>query len=486
MPDSKDKKTTQPDYNEIASTGRGGLFLGGYLNEIARPSDPILQSLGGNLKQYETLKRDDQVHTTFQQRRRAVTACDWGVEPGGEAPVDIEAADFLKEQLGNIDWDDKTEKMLWGVFYGYAVSECLWAKEGNRVVLKDIKVRDRSRFRFGRDGSLRLKQQGLNNDLIMPDRKFWCFSTGADHDDEPYGIGLAHALYWPVWLKRNGVTFWSVVLEKFGGPTTIGKYPAGADEGDRDKLLAAVIAAASETGVVIPEGMIIEFLEAQRQSGGDHHKFVAYWDSAIAKVVLSQTMTTDSGSSLSQAQVHMEVRQDVVASDADLACGSFNDGPAKWLTEWNFPTAQPPKVWRLTKEPEDLVSAADKDKTLSEIGYRPTPERIEDTYGPGYEFIKAGASTPPVDTGGPEFADDTGDAFERLIDELASSGHLTATMEPLNQALDAAFAEAVDFDDLKGRLDKVLTKDISGRAAEQLAEALFAGRLGGETGADVD
>ena len=62
---------------------------------------------------------------------------------------------------------------------------------------------------------------------LMPDRKFWTISTGAEHSDEPYGVGLARSLYWPVWFKRNNVQFWLIFLEKFGMPTVAALVNAG-------------------------------------------------------------------------------------------------------------------------------------------------------------------------------------------------------------------------------------------------------------------
>jgi hypothetical protein len=55
-------------------------------------------------------------------------------------------------------------------------------------------------------------------------------------------------------------------------------------------------------------------------------------------------MTTDDGSSLAQAKVHEGVMDEVVKSDSDLLSASFNEGPGRWLTEWNFPGAAPPKA----------------------------------------------------------------------------------------------------------------------------------------------
>jgi hypothetical protein len=57
-------------------------------------------------------------------------------------------------------------------------------------------------------------------------------------------------------------------------------------------------------------------------------------------------------SSLSQAQVHETVRDEVVKSDADLICSSFARQPARWLTEWNFPAPSRPGCgggWRTSR-----------------------------------------------------------------------------------------------------------------------------------------
>jgi phage gp29-like protein len=122
-------------------------------------------------------------------------------------------------------------------------------------------------------------------------------------------------------------------------------------------------------------------------------------DAAIAKVILSQTMTTDNGSSKSQSQTHMDVREEVVKGDADLICCSFNNGPAKWLTDWNYPGATPPKVWRKIDPPEDLGMLAERDTKIYAMGFEPTEEYIQTTYGDGW--VKKTAPVSPDATGLP-------------------------------------------------------------------------------------
>ncbi len=148
------------------------------------------------------------------------------------------AADFLREQLNNIKFDQTTMGMHYGVFYGYAVGECMYGRDGRHVTLEAIKVRNRRRFRFDGAGRLRMLTANQPDGELLPGRMFWTFATGADHDDEPYGQGLGHWLYWPVFFKRNGLRLWLVFLDKFGQPTAKGHYPGSATQQQKDRLLA--------------------------------------------------------------------------------------------------------------------------------------------------------------------------------------------------------------------------------------------------------
>lgn len=92
---------------------------------------------------------------------------------------------------------------------------------------------------------------------------------------------------------------------------------------------------------------------------------------------------------------------DIVKADADLLSASFNASIARWLTEWNFPGAAVPGVWRVIEEPEDMESRARRDKSIYEIGYKPTLRYIEETYGGEWEVTGEPLANPPkVGAGG--------------------------------------------------------------------------------------
>lgn len=380
----------KPEGREIASAGNGRDITRGYLpdNLIMAAGDTVLAAKGGDYSIYEDIARDDQVKTCRQQRELALIAKEWGVEPGDSSRKAKKAADRLEAFLDRLAWDDKTQKMLSGVLYGFAVGEILWATDGFEITIADIKVRNRSRFGFLPSGELRLRT--LSNQMdgeALPPGKFWAFACGADHDDEPYGLGLGHYLYWPVFFKKNGIKFWLQFLEKFGQPTAVGKYPAGATDPEKNRLLQALSAIQSSTAIRIPEGMAIELLEATRSGTADYTALYDRMNAAISKVYLGHSAGADSTpGKLGGEDNAGEVREDLIKADADLVCGSFNRTVAKWLTWYNDGHGvAPPQVWRKTEPPEDLQAAASKDKTLFDMGFKPTIKYITETYGEGYE-----------------------------------------------------------------------------------------------------
>lgn len=382
-------KIEKPVTEEIArpetpSDPRVRTYMTDAYADILIPKDTVLAQRGRDYKVYREVLRDDQCKSCFQQRQDAQIAADWEVEPASESATDVAAADFVREQLNSIEFDRIYRGMHFGVWYGYAVGECLWDYDGRFVVLKDIRVRERERFAF--DAKRRLYLRSSAGDELMPERKFWVVSTGADHDDEPYGLGLAHYAYWPVFFKRNDIKFWLVFQEKFAAPTVKGTVSGGVfnDPGQRAAVLKQLRAFSTDTAIVLPEGVTVELLEAARSGATSYAELAKVMDQALSKIILSQTMTTDDGSSRAQAEVHAGVRDMVVKADADLLCGSFNRQVVRWLTEWNFPGAQPPRVWRDTEPSDDLNKRAERDAKIYSLGYEPDEEYLSEVYGETY------------------------------------------------------------------------------------------------------
>lgn len=396
---------------EIATTADGIDITRGYAGPLLTPFDSVLRNRGGDLSIYQQVRSDEEVKATFGQRQSAVVKCEWRVDAGGDRRRDKQAAQWLQQQLAKRQWDNVTEKMLFGVFYGYAVAEIVYGVDEGKIGISAIKVRDRRRFRYGKDGDLRLLTQASLFEGIPCERPyFWDFCTGADHDDEPYGLGLAHWLYWPVLFKRNGIKFWLTFLEKFGMPTGLGKYDPDATDGERAKLLAATRAIHQDSGIIIPKGMELSLVEASRSGTADYKSLYDTMNAAIQKATLGQTATTQgTPGKLGNEDQQGQVKDDIVKADADLVCASFNDRVVPQLMAWNFPDAELPRVWRATEQDEDLNTRAERDGKIYSWGFKPELAYVHEQYG-GQWVDRQASSAPdlaatPSAIAGADFAD---------------------------------------------------------------------------------
>lgn len=469
----------------IATTRDGRDITAPWVRELHEPRDPrLLRAADWGV--YDRIRLDDQVKSCMEQRIRAVVSREWDVLPGDETdPRAVAAGDALKAALEAAGWDRVTEKMLWATFHGYSVAELMWQPVDGllRWAATDrcqpIHVRHARRFRLDADHRLRLLTTARPNGEPLPERKFWMVTAGGTDDDTPYGQGLAEWLYWPTLFKRNGVRFWNIFLDKFSVPTAKGTYPRGSSGEDIAKLLAALQAIANDSGFVVPEGMAVELLHLA-QSGADFGLLCRYMDSAIAKIILSQTMTTDNGSSRSQGEVHADVKLEVVKADADLLSDSFNAGPARWFTDLNFGAdVASPRVIRIVEQEDDLKAAADTDEALARLGWVRTEDSFRDRYGDGYERKAEAPAAPPVEAAPvePEApapdtpANDTAPLKVALAEALAP---ILRPRDVVDEAVEAAMADEGWSRAYGSMIDPLVARLQAAGSAEEAAAILAA------------
>lgn len=491
---SKTTKPQKPKAGEIASESKLDAGLSLYTGGIISNPDEVLNTRGGgDLKVYKELLRDDQVASCYQQRQLAITSREIIVEPASDDAKDQEIAEFVKAQVKALNFDDITKKMHYAIHYGYNVAEILWKPEGNQVGIEAIRVRPRYRFAFSADRQLFIKSVSNPLGMKAPERKFWTLTHGDEDDSNPYGLGLAHTLYWLVFFKRNAMKFWMVYLEKYAQPTAVGKLPPGQAESptERDKVLDILDAIQVDSGVAIPDNVVVELIEATRSGSADYSALEDRMDKAISKVILSQTMTTDNGSSQAQATVHAGVKEEVVKADADLLCETFNQTVVKWLVEYNWPGATPPRVYRDFTEEEDLSKRAERDTKISNLGFEPTLDYITDTYGPGWvkkaaPILNAPAPTDPIPA---EFTE-ISDILQKRLDHRANQEDIANAAKYLAELYEAqhetnlhdvlkAALEANDYQEFNAKIAGLVDKNPTPEQTTPISKATFFSRLAG-------
>lgn len=492
------KAPQTPDLNEIASVDKDPNLI--QYNNILRHEDDTLLTRGNvkSYKIYDDLERDAHAGAVLDKRKMAVTSRPWEVNAASDDALDVAAAEMVRAAFKGMQFDKLCEDLLDGTLKGFAVGEVMWEVRDGMIVPREVIPRQQRRFVFTLTNELRLKtRQKMMDGEPVPERKFIVHTYGGK-DGSPYGLGLGSKLFWPVWFKKQGITFWLTFADKFGSPTALGKYPNGATKDEQGKLLKALGAIAQDAGVIVPEGMVIELLEATRSGTVDtYEKLCRYMDEQISKAVLGETMSTTAASTglgSNQAGVQNDVRKELAERDAKLLCETIKRTLVRWMVDYNTPGARLPDIERDFDEAEDLTARAERDTKIGEMGFEPTEQYILDTYGEGW-VKKAAPSAPPalgmppaqgapvmfsegttVATGR-DFNREAQDALVLAADSLA--GAWNKTMRKRVEDLQAVAEQTGDLAQFRERLADLLDTPPPAELVESLARANFAAHLVG-------
>ena len=264
--------------------------------------------------------------------------------------------------------DRITEDLLDATLKGFAIAEVVWTRTGNRIVPRLVKGHDPRRFVFDENWQPRLlTMTAMNEGVELPERKFITHRTGVKGNN-PYGLGLGSRLFWPVLFKREGISFWLHFLEKFAGPTVVGKTPYGMLTDEQLKLLRSLEAARTASAITVPIGTEIELLEATRSGSVTYEQWLNYWDRQISICVTGETLTTqvsEAGGSRALGEVHQEVFEQLVDADADHLADTFRETLLTWILDYNLPGAAVPSVWRVRARNEKADAETRKAKATA-------------------------------------------------------------------------------------------------------------------------
>lgn len=450
----KEKTAGKPALNEAAGIEKTDITAGYLGGTVYQNPDRTLQRQGAGLgmELYERVLRDPHIYACYQTRFLAVTGCERQVLPGAETPAAQRAAEFVQMVLDAVPlFDQVLFQLLHGVHYGFRIAEIMWEYSEGDVWVQSIISRRSKYFAFDIHGNPRLLT--IASPIYgeeLPERKFQRFVYPGG-DDNPYGEGLGQRIYWWDWFKRNNTKFWVLFNEKFGSPTPVGKYPPGATDEQKKKLLEVLRSIQQESGIIVPENQVIEFLEAQRTTTvNTYQDFLSYCDEQISKCILGQTLTTEVGDtgSYAAAKTHKEVKDEIVRADADLLCCYLNSELVRWICDFNLPglrREEYPTLWIKTEQGEDLNTAIDRHLKIARMVDVPksfiyqtydVPEPKEGepvvVLGPGAEAPMEGGNTAPQETQAfsegdaavvlqQQYVQQAGEIYRQLLDDIDRS-----------------------------------------------------------------
>lgn len=446
--------------------------------------DEILASAGKTRADLRSLAADDEIGGALETRVAAVHATQWRLEP-----VDGPVTEFVWAEL-----DRHVEALIDGAFpavaYGYSVIELVYRKDGGRTLIDRAAEKPFDWFAPQRDGSLRYNARAGGPPTGEPVDTFYKFLLTRRRPTyrQPQGDALLSRLYWPWYLRSQGWRFWARFLERFGAPMLLGKTP-----GDTKKLAAALAVAVQSASIAVGAEDSVEAI-SPNTDGGSFDRFHVAVDKRIQKVVLGQTLTTDTQGVGSQAlgNVHDLVRKDRRAADLRMIARTVQQA-VNALTALNFPAADPP-VFAFDTGVDLGADRADRDVKLRQAGVRFSRQYFLDRYDLEDKHFDVDPSPPPQPGQGAQASAGRGGPYtfaaaakgrrftpaQEAVEDLGDAG-IERSPQPIPPGdLRRMIAAARDPEDLIDRLSEAVDADLGTSAFRELVErALFAADLMG-------
>jgi phage gp29-like protein len=305
--------------------------------------DHVLEAAGLDRTDLRRLESDDEIIAALETRESAVKSTPWRIEPGDGGDYSF-IYPLVAAHIETI-----IEGAWRAVPYGYAVQEVTYRKDGRQIVWDHISARpfewfaprawgkreeDRQAIAaveamglvkpacalsyFPAYGSAHNARTGENVHLTRPG-KFFCTRRRPEDSRNPAGEALLSRLYWPWFFRTNGWKFWAKFLERFGSPMLIGKTANNTAD------MATALARALQSAVAaVGKNDDVEAI-SPNNAGDAFERYSSAVDRRIQKVVLGQTLTTDSNGKGSYAlgQVHNLVRDDRRIADVRMITGTI-------------------------------------------------------------------------------------------------------------------------------------------------------------------
>jgi hypothetical protein len=317
---------------------------------------------------------DDEVQQCLETRLDTLLGVDWRLDGGSES-----TRMWLTEQLER-HYSTIVTNAFSSRLYGYSVQERVYEQVDGKIIVNRVSEKPFEWFVPRRDGTLWYKATSFVEHAMLPDIRGGVSETwegGVPVDTSlkflltrhkptwknPRGVALLAFLFWPWFYRKATWQFWMQFLERNGTPLLVGKSANPA------QIAQQLSMAVADAVVGVPKDADVEAIQANNKGesfGLAEDRLVR----RIQKVLLGQTLTSDSGGDGKGAkalgQVHNEVRLDKTIGDLKLIAPTVQNYIDALLT-LNFPSSRPVKlVYAIDRGLES--ARANRDSTLINSG----------------------------------------------------------------------------------------------------------------------
>ena len=368
----------------------------------------------------EIEEKDTHYAAVLNKRKGSVSSLELLVQAASKDPREEGIANFVRDVIVNeseLNLSEHIYDMLDGIGKGFSATEIEWETntriEGDvwwvpkrlhwrdprwfmfdwisgrsvlvRTLRTDGQIIDRaesakSRLDMSKDGGQhlagRIKNWNWNTEgakigiqpLTAPLNPYkFIVHFGRAKSGLPIRCGLTRLIAWVYLFKNYARKDWAAFVERYGLPIRLGVYDGGANDADKQALLAAVGGLGSDMAGIIPKSMEIKFEQPTGMTGSIdlYRTYIEYLDDLESKVVLGSTLGTETRGEGSRAasQTHRDVERDIMEADAKRLEATLNRDLIRPLVDLNF---GPPK--KVGGYPRLRIGLPDNDDVTAWVG----------------------------------------------------------------------------------------------------------------------
>ncbi len=464
-------------------------------------------------------ERDLHYAGVLATRKRSVSQIEITVEAASDDAADVDKADMVRDWLKRDELADEMFDILDATGKGVSFTEIIWDSSEGQWRPDRLEWRDPRWFTFDRRDLrtplLRGGEDGNEPDGPLPAFKFICAQIKAK-SGLPVRSGIARLAAWAWMFKAYTQRDWAIFSQTYGQPVRVGKFHEGATKEDKATLFRAVANIAGDCAAIIPQSMMIEFIESKNvTAGSDLYEKRADWlDRQVSKAVVGQTGTSDSkqgGLGDGGNRVHNDVREDIETADCRSVAAIINrDLVRPWIDLEFGPQKAYPRVIIARPKQEDLQLLSESLAKLVPLGLKVEQSEIRDKFGlsdpqegadvlgvpvdsppaapvsspPTASLLEAGRSSPPtaslLEADGTALQAQQAPAThpaQQIAEAMERDG--AAAIEGMIDQIELMMEQAADLPELRAMLSAAYGEIDTGRLAGVLAGGIAAAHAAG-------
>jgi len=320
----------------------------------------------GDLKQQHELfmdmeEKDAHLFAELSKRKRAILGLPWHIAPPDDASKEEEnAAQLLTEAITD-NARDLLFDLLDGIGHGFSACEINWQLIDNLWLPAHFIHRPQTWFTLAKDDQNKLMLRTDKSEPIEPQPLGWIIHKPRARSGYIARAGLFRVLAMPYLMKHYALHHLNEFLAIYGQPLRLGKFAPGTDDKQQKKLMDLVTSMGHSAAGIVPDNMLVEFVEAAKGSADSFQTMERACDEAMSKAILGGTLTSntsDNGGAYALGKVHNEVRRDLMEADAHQLEATLNRDLIAPFCQINFANIRPLRFTFDLNENADISALA--------------------------------------------------------------------------------------------------------------------------------